>query len=350
MRFARVLRSEFRRNLSQSGGGGLIGVIAERSRRKWRSMGVGARVPPSSTTVHQPSARVPLSVVVSNEATSSAIAEAEPASATTVRAPSPPNLMSTDSANPSTEDLTEATQQDTDKTPTPDQGHMTPQSTLSPSSGNVEVVLSPPSPEVARTIPREPRPSSSTSSFDRPPSNPRSPELLDDGRSAFPPRPLGSPRRKVRRPPPPPPAMLDLPTMFDLDVAEPEGVYGDAFSPTDDSHAGNNGERLSSSSIRSFIGGGGTTSRGALLPTHSSSSGSLPMMMHSNSSGGGENGTGSASASTVELIPAQESEELQLAGLGIDSPELDKHHMESVVVDGRDERTPSPRADLPYQA
>lgn len=317
---SRVLRSEYRKQLSQEDGGGLIGVIAERSRRKWKSLGVGGRssVPASFP---EPKPRAPLSVNIP-----SSVDEAGPSSSVTVRASSPA-LISTDSARQSLEARPESLDGQSENSNRA--GDIA--RPLTPSA--VELVLSPPSPTRAARFPDPLTPAKDE--FSHPPA-PRSPDLLDDGRPAFPSRGLQDrQKRKSRKPPPPPPAALDLPTMLDLDddSSQSVSVYGNGgSSPSAVAlDAFDEPRRTSTSSIRSFVAG--TPTRSSLLPTHSSSSGTLPTIHSSQTT----NQTGS----TTALVEHQELDmSTSLAGLGIDSPELDRHTMEAVVVD--ENRSPSP--------
>ncbi|SCV70009.1 BQ2448_1403 [Microbotryum intermedium] len=212
-----VLRSEYRR-LAATVPGGLVGLIAERSRRKWRSLGVGSRNP-SSAAALSTNGKPSLAILVPENP------EAGPESSTTVRAGSP----------------------------------TTNGSALSPAP--VEVVLSPPSPVKSvsfndkgdgASLPDEPKSSTSTSTttFTSARAQSKSPEHLDDGRSQ---RSSSSSSRTSRRmnpgrksrPPPPPPAALDLPTRFDLlsvedrePAHESVSIVMDIGSPpaTDDFH------------------------------------------------------------------------------------------------------------------
>lgn len=314
----RVLRAEYRNQLSEENGGGLIGIIAERSRRKWKSLGVGGRSS-APATIPEPKPRAPLSVNIP-----ASVDEGGPSSSVTVR-PGSPSLMGTDSARPSTDNLADTAVRN---------GSTTQEETSRPVTPNpVELVLSPPSPTRAARFANHSTPAKN----DLPPA-PKSPELLDDGRPAFPGRGLNDKnRRKSRKPPPPPPAALDLPTMLDLDEEdEARSVYvdGGLGSPSQAAlDQFDEPRRTSTSSIRSFVAG--TPTRDSLLPTHSSGSVPTLPMLHSSQTTG-------ETGSTTALVEHQEVDmSTSLAGLGIGgSPELDRHHMETVVVDQN--RSPSP--------
>lgn len=123
--------------------------------------------------------------------------------------------------------------------------------------------------------------------------------------------------------------------MLDLDDESPQSVsvYGDGGSSPSAVALDTFDEprRTSTSSIRSFVAG--TPTRASLLPTHSHSSGTVPTI-HSSQ-------TTDQTGSTTALVEHQELDMSPgLAGLGIDSPELDRHTMEAVVVDQN--RSPSP--------
>lgn len=169
----RTLRAEYRRWLAGPGECGLIGALAERSRRKWRSVGIGA-APPSQSQRQ----RTPLTILVPEDPSSG------PESSATERPSSPaPLLESTPAASPA----------------------------LGPLDNSVELVLSPPSPKSAARLDSIPAPA-------------RSPDLLE-ARS----RPAGL-GKKGRGRPPPPPMALDLPTMFDLDAPNESNVRDDHLS------------------------------------------------------------------------------------------------------------------------
>ncbi|SGY99881.1 BQ5605_C034g11311 [Microbotryum silenes-dioicae] len=198
-----VLRSEYRRLIAIVPGG-LIGLIAERSRRKWRSLGVGSRNT-SSTDAQSTKGKPPLAIIVPDTT------EAGPESSTTVRASSP----TTNGKN-----------------------------ALSPPP--VEVVLSPPSPIKSvsfndegenASLPDEPGSSTSSSTipFKSARAQSKSPDHLNDGRSQrSSPSSSRSSRRmtpnRKNRPPPPPPAALDLPTRFDLLSVEDREPVQDSVS------------------------------------------------------------------------------------------------------------------------
>lgn len=285
----------------------------------------------------EPRPRAPLSVNIP-----SSVDEAGPSSSVTIR-PSSPNLMATGSTTSGVDDL--ALGQPVDGTPQP--AHPIADDELPPpvAGGSVEVVLSPPSPTRAGRTADPSTPAKDSFSI---PTAPKSPELLDDGRPAFGSRAVQDKKRKSRKPPPPPPAALDLPTMLDLDEDSTERVYGNSFNPSRDNlDQFDEPRRTSTSSNRSFCASG-TPTRDTLLPTHSS--GSVPMM-HSSS----QDGVGSS----VALVEHQEVDmSRSLSGLGIDSPELDRHRMEVVVEHNRttspaqssSSRVASPAlSDQPYE-
>ncbi|GAA5936713.1 Smi1p [Sporobolomyces koalae] len=189
-----VLRSAYRKFAAQTEGG-IIGLLAERSRRKWRSLGIGSAQPRPQTMM---SARHgPLSVVTN---TSAAIAEAdEPASAATMK------------------------------------GHVVPDA-QEPLSPNVEVTLSPPSPKgppaplpPLDTTSTPPTTSPRTSQDSQRTSHPGSKSpVSSDGFLRDPPRaykasqrnPASQPQPRARRNPPPPPAPISVPIFSDLDFTE----------------------------------------------------------------------------------------------------------------------------------
>ena len=166
----RALRSEYRRWAAGGGEGGLIGAIAERSRRQWRAVGVGLEPATSPTTSFASAGKnAPLSIVVPARGPD---LDAGPESAATER-PTSPNLMSTDSARASLEhlptsstssSLTNGNDSFSSEHPLNGPGHST--------DNSVELTLSPPSPKMARF--------ESHQDVDSRP--PRSPEFLDDGR------------------------------------------------------------------------------------------------------------------------------------------------------------------------
>ncbi|GAA6060046.1 hypothetical protein JCM10212_001043 [Sporobolomyces blumeae] len=204
-----VLRSQYRR-LAGEVEGGIIGVIAERSRRKWRSLGVGSAQPRPQASMSPRRSGAPLSVVVpitQASSTTGVEVEEEPASAMTMRGPSPP------ATHP-----------------------------LSPNANDqVEVVLSPPSPKGAVAplplpvdttstppsgSPRTSQESHRGGSTDRAPQSP-------DGFLRDPPRAYKASQRngiqhqqqqqptpRARRAPPPPPAPIAVPIFSDLDFSD----------------------------------------------------------------------------------------------------------------------------------
>ncbi|KAK4057157.1 Cell wall assembly regulator [Microbotryomycetes sp. JL221] len=187
------LRPEYKKWLREDGTGGIIGVIAERSRRKWKSLGVGSRTPSATQTSHgnvttqQPSARPPLSVVVPGSASIDDHDEVEPQSAVTVK-------------------------------PDTTQSHESPNVVLSPPTPG-ERTASKPDP-FSTTSHHHHRRASSTDSK----STARSEEKRRDSL-----HPRDIPRQQQqqqqqqrrKRSPPPPPAMIGLPTVDDLDYGGP---------------------------------------------------------------------------------------------------------------------------------
>lgn len=181
---------------SREGHGGTIGALAEMSRVKWRSVGVGSRAPAQTQPIARGPMRPDLLLHTSSgpshhgEAVPTQLAEDEPQSAVTERPPPRPEGDLIAIATP------ESTSHEADS-----RGG-TPSHPLSPG-----FVLQPPSPVTTRAPPSR-RSSQATSSA---------------GLSPQPPRPSGSgsgsngTRRQVRqRPPPPPPAAIDLPTADEL--------------------------------------------------------------------------------------------------------------------------------------
>ena len=223
----RTLRSEYRRWMSDHDDeGGVIGAIAERSRRKWRLVGIG--LPTSSPT--SPALSItptfftagrakaaPLSVVVPPRET---IEEGPFSSATERPDEQPlksPNLMGSESPGVETveDPLIEQGLQNVElESPT--------RIATRSASSSVSLVLSPPSPTQARFAnPLEDTESNSSRKNSRENSRvPPSPDFLTDGRrSSRNPRPLGTPKAAPRRRPPPPICSIELPTFDDLDFS-----------------------------------------------------------------------------------------------------------------------------------
>ncbi|GAA6048405.1 hypothetical protein JCM3770_003742 [Rhodotorula araucariae] len=187
-----VLRTEYRRLADDLDlPGGVIGLLCERSRRKWRSLGVGLATPQPRgiLPMRAPGAAQPLSVSVPPLAGMSAQAAqddaGEPQSATTER---PAQPTAEGGAAPASE-------------------------------SSVSLVLSPPSPvaEAGTATPRA-RSLPSRTSHDSSRSHASNGHLGDAAHSRAP-----VPHQRTTRrapPPPPPPAALDLPTFADLDFGD----------------------------------------------------------------------------------------------------------------------------------
>ncbi|KAK4051438.1 Cell wall assembly regulator [Microbotryomycetes sp. JL201] len=191
------LRSEYKKWLREDGSGGVIGVIAERSRRKWKSLGVGSRQP-SGTTIpivppqrQQPSARPPLSVVVPEDKPD----EMGPESAVTIKGGPAP----------------EGDLQDTGSTYQPN------------------VVLSPPTPgAAASTVDPFSAASHRRTTSAESKKSAESPTLSASRRDSLHPQDSSRNHRerqqqpiRRKRPPPPPPAAISVPTVGDLDYGGP---------------------------------------------------------------------------------------------------------------------------------
>ncbi|GJN91137.1 hypothetical protein Rhopal_004155-T1 [Rhodotorula paludigena] len=178
-----VLRSEYRRlDRKLDLPGGIIGLLCERSRRKWRALGVGSAQPQAHSMMSVAGARRPLSVVVSAGVETKPEDEDEPKSAATER-PAASDVKGKGKENDAPADAAAGT--------------------LSPS-----LVLSPPSPEVERApqLPSQASSRSNSSSF----------HLGDPPRTSS----SASGPRAPRRPPPPPAAPIDLPTFSELDFSD----------------------------------------------------------------------------------------------------------------------------------
>ncbi|GAA5876484.1 hypothetical protein JCM16303_003551 [Sporobolomyces ruberrimus] len=203
-----VLRSQFRRLAGQTEGG-IIGLLAERSRRKWRSLGIGSAQPrPQAAMSSKGFNHASLSVVTQGHSGSSSAGtevEEEPASAVTMKGPPSPHVNDPLSPNPS--------------------------------EHNVEVTLSPPSPkgppamlpplDTTSTPPTtSPRTSQDRQRNGTGQKSPQSP----DGFLQGPPRAYKASQRnpqsqpqsqpRARRNPPPPVAPISVPIFSDLDFSE----------------------------------------------------------------------------------------------------------------------------------
>ncbi|BGP32766.1 Cell wall assembly regulator [Rhodotorula toruloides] len=204
-----VLRSEYRRMLAQlPPESGIVALLCERSRRKWRSLGVGSAQP--RATLIQPAPRRPLSIVlpppdqqkVDVEAVGAegeaGIAE-EPKSTATERPPPGP-------FGPSDERSKENT------------APSDPLTGSEPPSSAVSLVLSPPSPSDSTPPPDS---SASTSHLMRngsrsPPNGYDTRYLRDPPRSSR----VRQQQQPRKRAPPPPPAPIELPLFTDLDFSD----------------------------------------------------------------------------------------------------------------------------------
>ncbi|GAA6003085.1 hypothetical protein JCM10207_001977 [Rhodosporidiobolus poonsookiae] len=207
-----ILRAPYRRLAAQlDSDSGLIGLLAERSRRKWRSLGVGTRAAPPT--------RSPLSVIVPNGTAPQEEGEEEPKSASTMKAgpfssqqaqgqgqenQQPNGAGSASGSHP----LVNGAGDDP----------------ASPSS--VQLTFSPPSPATTLSNPPFPRPGSAASRTSHESARSRGSQ---DGYLASP--PFSSRRSpsshshsesqpRARRAPPPPAAPLALPTFSELDFSD----------------------------------------------------------------------------------------------------------------------------------
>ncbi|GAA5989711.1 hypothetical protein JCM5350_007365 [Sporobolomyces pararoseus] len=254
-----ILRSQFRRLAAQTEGG-IIGLLAERSRRKWRSLGIGSTQPrPQAAMSHRGFQQTPLSVVTQAAPASSSTGvevEEEPASAVTMKGPISP--LSNDPLSPN------------------------------PSEHNVEVTLSPPSPKgpPAALPPLDttstPPTTSPRTSQDNNRNGQRSPQS-PDGFLRDPPKAYKASQRnpqsqpRARRNPPPPPAPISVPIFSDLDFSEqsynvpsPLGIPSSSEDPVSSSTSALG--RLSFSSQRSGERTPTTPNHHELLPTSRSNS------------------------------------------------------------------------------
>ncbi|GAA5826492.1 hypothetical protein JCM11251_002396 [Rhodosporidiobolus azoricus] len=230
-----ILRAPYRRMAAQlslltDGGGGIIGLLAERSRRKWRSLGVGTRTvaPNGVNGVNSGRGREPLKVVVPNGA---AGGEAQPGSAATMKA----GVFESEQEGGKEEGGEQENQ--------PPQTRSTSPHPLAPldtsaaknahaasSHSNVEFTFSPPSPTATFTNGPPLPPASSASSPSRAShDSARSRTSSREGSSSQylqqpPRRSSGSQQqaRQARQPrrPPPPPAPIGLPTFSELDFSD----------------------------------------------------------------------------------------------------------------------------------
>ncbi|BGO92089.1 hypothetical protein NBRC10512_000820 [Rhodotorula toruloides] len=204
-----VLRSEYRRMLAQlPPESGIVALLCERSRRKWRSLGVGSAQP--GATLIQPAPRRPLSIVLpppaQQEVDVEAVGaeadpgvEAEPKSTATERPPPGP-------FGPSEKQSKENT------------APSDPLAGSEPPSSAVSLVLSPPSPSDSTPPPDS---SASTSHLMRnatrsPPNGHDTRYLSDPPRSSR----VRQQQQPRKRAPPPPPAPIEVPLFTDLDFSD----------------------------------------------------------------------------------------------------------------------------------
>ncbi|GAA5896388.1 hypothetical protein JCM6882_001001 [Rhodosporidiobolus microsporus] len=236
-----ILRAPSRRlaaqlSLLSDGGGGMVGLLAERSRRKWRSLGVGTRVvAPAGPGVN---GREPLKVVVPNGAAAVAAGEEEePKSAATMKAgvfSEGQNGQNGDEGGQENQapPLQPSSSSSRTSSPHPLAPIDTAASNVGASSSNVELTFSPPSPTATFKPPA--LPSSSSSQPDRRTSHDSSrsrtssshdgsqylqqPSRRSSGSAAQ--QQHQQQRRQPRRPPPPPAAPIGLPTFSELDFSD----------------------------------------------------------------------------------------------------------------------------------
>ncbi|GAA5957010.1 hypothetical protein JCM21900_001754 [Sporobolomyces salmonicolor] len=364
-----VLRSQYRRLAAQSSidEGGLIALLAERSRRKWRSLGVGSAQPqPRPTSVMLKSGGGPLSVVIPRSSSTGVDAHAEgeeePNSSVTARAPRL-NLTSPDGPSHPLAPPTDAAAADASASP-------------------VELVLSPPSP--TRAPLSLPPVTASSSPHTSPYASPRTSQdsSRTEGFLRDPPRLFrsrsasdtsNSHKRQSRRAPPPPPAPLMLPTFSELDFSEtgqapptpqlplPQPGWATLEDPVSSTTSALG--RLSYSSQHSG-GGVHTPTRESLLPTsrtpRSPSAGEIvrPEPVRATSIAMSDR----AERSTTALVPAIEPDTYSLAGqlsppLSAASqkgggPELNANGLgpvEVVVLGGEEPKRVRSPLDSPYE-
>ncbi|BGP16899.1 hypothetical protein JCM10213_007344 [Rhodosporidiobolus nylandii] len=228
-----VLRAPYRRlyaSLSLADQGGIVALLCERSRRKWRSLGVGTRAQPASNGIGSSAGSAgrrtptPLSVVVPERRSSDTKVEV---------AGNEGGEGSADTARPEQE------QQQNDAPPLISPPAVSPTSPAHPlapteqdaanaNASNVELVLSPPSPTHAFSNPPLPSIVSPRTSHESMRSH-ASGSSHGSGYLQQPPRRSKAgadqqQRRQSRRPPPPPPAPIGLPTFSELDFSDTLGA------------------------------------------------------------------------------------------------------------------------------
>lgn len=286
----RNLRTEYRKWLSETGEGGIVGALAERSRRKWKSVGVGIPKPIASPlddpVISTPSPRnPPLSVVVP----SAEEIEVGPLSGATER-PNSPNFFSNSTGE-------RGTVQEV-----------------------VEVRLSPPSP--TRRFSHQQSQNSISSNTSN--STTHSRDHLNDGR--FDRRPHQSSSKPRRRPPPPAPMPLDLPTVFDIIETPPTPSYDQEILASDQPY-----QLTPTLSPTSFSSNEGTKPLPAIRPSTSSQSINVSKGRISPDNRHLSNGV--ESDSTVALV-SEEGEVLSLSGLNLDNnnSRRDSNDLMEIVV------------------
>ncbi|GAA5872913.1 hypothetical protein JCM8547_003263 [Rhodosporidiobolus lusitaniae] len=337
-----VLRAPYRRLAVQSSiEGGIIGLLCERSRRKWRSLGVGTRTTAAN-------GRSPLSVIVPNgvgagkRATTAVGVEVdgrdeqdegeEPKSAATMKA----GAFSSQQQENQPPSLTDGASSSSPVSPPlhPLDPSTTEGAAADASASTVELVLSPPSPSKrqqqpfsssaasgsgSRTSHESSRSRASTSSRHSQDQYLQQPPRRSSGSSHS----AGQNGRRVsRRPPPPPAAPLALPTFSELDFSDslPDGVSPNGYAgngavpiPTATWLLNDGAERALSVSTSPGQGGlmsrlsftssnGPTPTRESLLPT------SRPPSVHStNSFQSSHSSHASPHTAPVPLSPPQHS-------------------------------------------
>ncbi|GAA6043627.1 hypothetical protein JCM8097_008297 [Rhodosporidiobolus ruineniae] len=367
-----ILTTPYRRlaaSLDLTDSGGLIGLLCERSRRKWRSLGVGVGV---GERTAKAAGRRPLSILVPN---GNGTGKGKESMSTGVEAEQgeedeDAKSAATMKAGPFSPDSQEEGE---NRPPALEGGEQTESSAADASASTVELVLSPPSPTATFGARLPPLSASSRQSEDsstgvdptvylqQPPRSTK--------RSSKP-----SPQPRARRAPPPPAAPLDLPTFTDLD-------FSDAFNPADVPGYSRSGEgpggrpvslvptaswllndsaaAVSAAASRLSFGNGGSRSPSpSLLPTFRSpvdaepvsptgggAHASIPVQLHSREPTAEDDtdavslhGRGEAMKSTTALVSA--------SGSPPTSPEMEGRSLEVVVEVGEGGQA---TADEPYR-
>lgn len=317
-----VLRSEFRRLLSEDSGG-LIGLIAQRSRKKWKSLGVGTtRTNLNSSSVNsQPGLKQPLKIFVP------ANPEAGPPSAATVRA----------------EDYNQGNHK----------GKQVDDTTSNSPPSNVELVLQPPSPKLTRHENLPDEPSRASSQYTTPHTSPdrlnqtQSPKQAERSRNylAEPARRAG-PNKARRKIPPPAPQSIDLPTLLDLRHGHEPNHALSYNSHSQDEFVTTTPKMTSSQ----FGRGDSTPTRDSLLPTHTSPN--QPNFIRADSSRSNLGQMGLNGSTTALVTAADGVHDSEATKSNLNSPEEERAEIQiHVQTEAQDpiSRSTSP-LDQPYQS